>query len=587
MKLIHIQALRGANYFSQEYRKQIQLRVQFESPGPASSDLENLNRAALPEKNEIALAKLLDTISTLLDRAEMPVLFTKVITTHDTGVYVVLFSYVEESCGRRAAQLAIELMQKPDFSENDLNFAAQQLLETKEKESSNIAAAKICDQLLTHQIPCYAMDEETLQIGVGIHQKKIPLSEIKSNPDGFIELLNPADFRIPIIAVTGSNGKTTTTRLIAHILSESGETVGFTTSDGIYVGKQMIDQGDTTGPISAMEVLTHPDVSAAVLETARGGILRAGLGFAFSDISVITNIQDDHLGISDIHTLEDLSKVKEVVMHSTLPEGYTVLNADNHFTLDMKHRAKSQVALFSLHSLSHAFSAHVLAGKPGASVENRHLCIWDQGKKLEVVKVEDIPITFNGSLSFMVQNALAASLAAYLKGISVEQIAAALQTFYPSAEQTPGRMNHFEIKNVHVLVDFAHNPDGFRGVRDFLKTVTHHPKQGIIVGTGDRRDEDIIELGRLSAEMFDEIYIHQKKFLRGRTAADIIQLLKQGIQSVKPSLPVHHINDDDEPLTYVLNRAQKGSLIVALSDVLDDPIGLMRRIIENDETIID
>lgn len=474
--------------------------------------------------------------------------------------------------------MAIELMQKSNIQEEEMYRAVQQMPEIKEKESKAIAAAKICDQLLSRQIPCYVIEKDILQIGVGVHQKRIPLSEINSNPDGYIASLNPADFRIPIIAVTGSNGKTTTTRLIAHILSESGEIVGFTTSDGIYIGNEMIDQGDTTGPVSAMEVLTHPRVTAAVLETARGGILRAGLGFAFSDISVITNIQDDHLGISDIHTLEELSKVKEVVMHSTLSDGYTVLNADNHFTLGMQHRAKSRVALFSLHSHAHAFSAHVQAGKPGASAENRHLCIWDQGKKLDVIKLEDIPITFNGSLSFMVQNALAASLAAYLKGIPVEQIAAALQTFYPSAEQTPGRMNHFDIKGVHVLVDFAHNPDGFRGIRDYLKTLAHHPKLGIIVGTGDRRNEDIMELGRLSAEMFDEIYIHQKKFLRGRTADEIIDLLKQGIQSVKPSLPVRHINDDDEPLTYVLNQAPKGSLIVALSDVLDDPIGLVREL---------
>lgn len=572
-----MQALRGANYFSSEDKQLIQLRIRLEKTDSLSdADWAWINENIL-RKNSIGKNVIpevfLSIVKRLLHDADMPVSYERILETKDPDTFVILFSYQFETCGKKAAEQAFQLFNERRFSQEAFINEVQILRELKESSSLPQPVDSFVSAMKSRQIPCYILPGDIIQVGNGAKQIRFAFRELMAGKA--IEQFKDAEMNIPIVAVTGSNGKTTTTRLIAHILSAHGVTVGFTTSDGIYVGSKMIDQGDTTGPISALEVLTHPKVTAVVLETARGGILRAGLGFDRCDISVVTNIQDDHLGISDIHTLDDLSRVKEVIVKATRPDGYAVLNAENAYTLGMGQRANCKVALFSLDPECLEFSKHVLHGLPGASVKNGTLCIWDKGEVFEIETLDRIPLTFNGSLLFMVQNALAASLAAFLQGVSKDNIALALRTFYPSAEQTPGRMNLFEIKGVHILVDFAHNPDGFRGIRDYLKTVAHKPKTGLIVGTGDRRDEDIIELGKLSAEMFDEVLIHQKKFLRGRTRDEIIALLEKGIDAVNAALPKIHVPDNIEPLGFALERAIPGSMIIALSDVLDDPIALI------------
>lgn len=389
-----------------------------------------------------------------------------------------------------------------------------------------------------------------------------------------IDMLYPPgkSARIPIIAVTGTNGKTTTTRLIAHLVKSNGTRVGFTTSDGIYVQNNLLERGDTTGPVSAEFILRDPTVEFAVLETARGGILRAGLGFNKCDIGVVTNVQEDHLGISDINTLEDLTRVKGVIVDSVKKDGWAVLNADNKYCLKMAANAHCQVAFFSMDENNPAIVDHCKNGGTAAIFENGYITIKKGDWKIRIDKVTHIPLTFGGSVEFMIQNVLAATIAAFLCGYRMEDIRMSLQTFIPSAAQTPGRMNIFKFKEFQIMVDFAHNADGFNGIKDYLKTVAATEHVGVISGTGDRRDEDIVETARISAMMFDKIIICQEKYLRGRNQQDLIDLLLKGIYEVKPDIEVIINNDANDALAYIIATAKPGSFYTILSNTIDNAI---------------
>ncbi len=389
-----------------------------------------------------------------------------------------------------------------------------------------------------------------------------------------IDMLYPPgkSARIPIIAVTGTNGKTTTTRLIAHILKNNGSRVGFTTSDGIYVQNTLLMKGDTTGPFSAEFVLKDPTVEVAVLETARGGILRAGLGFNKCDIGVVTNIQEDHLGISDIDNLDDLTRVKSVIIGAVKKSGWAVLNADNSYCLKIAANADCSIAYFSMDEKNPVIKAHCKTGGIAAIYENGYVTIKKGDWKIRVEKATHIPLTFNGSVDFMIQNVLAATLTTFLWGYKTEDIRTSLETFIPSAAHTPGRMNIFKFKEFKVLVDFAHNPDGFNGIKNYLKTVEATEHVGVISGTGDRRDEDIMETARIAAQMFDRVVICQEKYLRGRTQQELIDLLTTGLREVKPTIPISINNNGEACMKELITKAKPGSFITILSDTIDNAI---------------
>jgi cyanophycin synthetase len=389
-----------------------------------------------------------------------------------------------------------------------------------------------------------------------------------------IDMLYPPgkSARIPIISVTGTNGKTTTTRLIAHIVKNNGFRVGFTTSDGIYVQNNMMMKGDTTGPVSAEFILKDPTVEFAVLETARGGILRSGLGFSSCDIGVITNIQEDHLGLADIHTLEDLARVKSVVINAVKKDGWAVLNADNEHCVRIGRRAECNIAYFSMDENNPVVKSHCKRGGIACVYENGYVTIQKGDWKIRVQRSILIPLTFGGTVPFMIQNVMAATLASFLWGFKTEDIGTSLQTFIPSAAQTPGRMNIFDFKDFRFMIDFAHNPDGYRGVKEFLSHIDSPLKIGIIAGTGDRRDDDIRELGKISAEMFDHVILRQEKHLRGRTEENILGLLIEGIKSVDPNKTYEIVSKEVEAIKYAMSLAKPGAFITALSDVVDNAI---------------
>ena len=393
---------------------------------------------------------------------------------------------------------------------------------------------------------------------------------------------------IPIFAVTGTNGKTTTTRLLAHIVKNTGCKVGFTTSDGIYIQNHMMEKGDTTGPLSAEYVLRDPTVEFAVLETARGGILRSGLGFSRCDIGIITNIQEDHLGLDDIHTLDDLARVKATVVKSIKKDGWAILNADDEQCIKIGEELECKVAYFSMNEENPLIKKLCAEGKTVAVYENGFITIKKGEWKIRIERATHVPLTLGGKAKFMIANVLAATLASYLWGFKTEDISLSLQTFIPSAAQTPGRMNIFEFKRFKVLIDFAHNASGYKGVEEYLQSVEATKKIGIIAGVGDRRDEDIKECAKIAARMFDHIIIRQEKHLRGRTEEEIINLIMEGIMESGRSVTHEIIPKEVEAIKHAINCAEEGSFITALSDVVTNAINIVQEYLdkENEQDVI-
>lgn len=386
-----------------------------------------------------------------------------------------------------------------------------------------------------------------------------------------IDMLFPdrSNGRIPIIAITGTNGKTTTTRLTAHIAKAAGKKVGYTTSDGVYIQNQLMMKGDCTGPISSQFVLKDPTVDFAVLECARGGILKSGLAFQHCDVAIVTNVASDHIGLGGIHTIEQMAQVKAVVPETVFPHGYAILNADDELVYQMKKSLKCNVALFSMNEMNPRIQNHCQAGGLASVFENGYVSILKGTWKIRVLAVKDIPLTYGGKAQHNIANTLPAVLAAYLfKTISIEDIRQALQTFVPSSVLTPGRLNFFHFKKFTMLADFAHNPHGLALLGDFVSRLDYPVKVGVISGTGDRRDEDIRELGAISARYFDEIIIRCDKNLRGRTAEEIIGLLQEGINSVDNSKPTSVIPNEDQALEEIYANPKEGALYTIMCDVV-------------------
>ena len=393
--------------------------------------------------------------------------------------------------------------------------------------------------------------------------------------------------RIPIIAITGTNGKTTTTRLTAHIAKSAGYKVGYTTSDGVYIQNQMMMKGDCTGPLSSLFVLRDPTVDFAVLECARGGILKSGLAFQNCDIAIVTNVSTDHIGLGGIDSLEQMAKVKAVVAETVFPHGYAILNADDDLVYRIKDDLKCNIGLFSMDENNPRIQAHCKNGGLATIFENGYVSIMKGTWKMRVMKVAEIPITYGGRAVHNIMNTLPAILATYLyRNIKIGDIKLALQTFVPSPTLTPGRLNLFVFKHFRFLVDFAHNQAGLQFLGDFVSKMEGSPKVGIISGTGDRRDEDIRDLGKLSAQYFDEIIIRQDKHLRGRTAEEIVNLLIEGINASKTKdIPITIIYNEKEAIMHAYNTAKPGALITIMCDVVAEALEMIKGLKEEEDKI--
>jgi len=397
--------------------------------------------------------------------------------------------------------------------------------------------------------------------------------------DPVVDLMFPdgSPDRIPIIAITGTNGKTTTSRLMAYIAGVQGYNVGFTSTDGIYINDTCIYKGDCSGPKSSEMILQEPSIDFAVLECARGGIIRSGLAFDECDAAIVTNVAADHLGQKDIYTVEDLANVKAVVPQSVSEKGYAVLNASNDLVYKMREKVRGQVALFSIDPDNPRLKKHV--GEGGTVItldEKKDIVIISPEQRIIVENVMNVPLTINGKADFMIENVMSAVLAAYLIGFSVDKIRTAIQTFRPSAEQTPGRMNIIEVNGVNVIVDYAHNPHSLKALAKMLDKIDTQ-KTGIITGVGDRRDEDIMEIGRVAAKMYDEIVIRIDKDTRGRAAKEIQSLIVAGMMEINPGVRHHLIPDSKEALKFAISNAGAGDYVIISADDTAETIEIVKR----------
>jgi cyanophycin synthetase len=358
----------------------------------------------------------------------------------------------------------------------------------------------------------------------------------------------------------------------------NGQRVGYTTSDGVYIQNRMLMKGDCTGPASAEFVLKDPTVNFAVLECARGGLLRAGLGFKKCDVAIVTNVSADHLGLKGIHTIEQLARVKAVIPETVLPDGYAILNADDDLVYEMRRNINCNLALFSMDENNPRIQALQRIGGITAIYENGYVTLCRGEWKMRLMKAENIPLTYGGKALFMIQNILPAIIAANVQGISIEDTKAALETFIPSASSTPGRLNLFKFNNFDILLDYAHNPAGMRALQKFTNNLEATVKVGIIAGIGDRREEDNNEMGSIAAEMFDEIIIRQDKNLRGKSETDLINMLDAGIKKQDPNKKTTIIPSEKDAITHAVAHAEKGSLIVLCSDVVPDALDLVKHL---------
>ncbi len=385
-----------------------------------------------------------------------------------------------------------------------------------------------------------------------------------------IDMLYPpgTEATIPVIAVTGTNGKTTTTRLIAHLFRVSENVVGFTTTDGTYLGNRMVIEGDMTGPFSANIILSNPTVDIAVLETARGGILRAGLGFDEADVGIVLNVTADHLGLRGINTVEQLADVKGVIPAVVKREGHAILNADDPLVYAMRDRTPGDLVLFSTkpEGESPEFELHLSRNGIGARIEKDTFVIRRGKLRIPIASVRDVPLMMGGAAKFQRENILAAILAAYVQGMRYDDIRAGLLSFFPSPSLTPGRLNLMRFRNGRVLVDYAHNPAAIAGLMEFVQGLDASHRIGIITAPGDRRDEDLRNVGRLSAKL-DRVILREDKYRRGRALGETARFIREGlIEGGMREDQIEEVFNEEEALGKALAAMQDNDLVFVLAD---------------------
>jgi len=393
------------------------------------------------------------------------------------------------------------------------------------------------------------------------------------------------DGRIPVVAVSGTNGKTTTVRLITHVLATMGRTVGMTCSDGIYVGSRRLDHGDCSGPRSARNVLSHPDVEAAVLETARGGILREGLGFDFCDVAVVTNVgQGDHLGLAFIDSVEDLAVVKRVIVQAVAPHGTAVLNAMDPLVVRMADACRGSVLFFAM--------------DPGHPVLDRHRArdgraLFLDGKSLRAVRGEDdeieiplsrVPLTRDGRIPFQVENAMAAVGACWALGVPWEVILHGLETFRSTPDMAPGRFNWMEWNGATVIADYGHNPDAMEALTRAIEHVPAGKRVIVISAAGDRRDADIVRQGQIIGAFFDEVVLYQDRCQRGRADGEVIALLRQGLQGSPRARIVAEVRGEFLAIDTGLSRLAPGDVGLILVDQVEESLAYLGQKIRDAKT---
>ena len=389
------------------------------------------------------------------------------------------------------------------------------------------------------------------------------------------------DGRVPVVAVTGTNGKTTVTRLIAHLFASAGLRVGMTNTDGVYVNGRQTDSGDCSGPKSARSVLLHPEVDAAVFETARGGVLREGLGFDRCSVAVVTNIgAGDHLGLNYITTLDDLAVLKRVIVHNVAESGYAVLNAVDPTVAAMAGVCPGKVIFFAADRHHPLMATHRAQGQRTVFVDGDAV-IAAEGTWRESLPLRDIPLTRGGSIGFQVENVMAAVAAAWASGLSWDAVRRGLASFVNDAHNAPGRFNVMDYRGATLIADYGHNPDAMRALVAAISTMPAKKRSVVISGAGDRRDEDITEQTQILGAAFDEVVLYQDAAQRGRADGEVIGLLRQGLAGAERTRHVEEIRGEFVAIDHALSRLEPGDLCLILIDQVEEALAhLAQRIAE-------
>ncbi|MCA9164087.1 MAG: cyanophycin synthetase, partial [Planctomycetales bacterium] len=400
--------------------------------------------------------------------------------------------------------------------------------------------------------------------------------------EAIINMLYPdgQDGRIPIVAVTGVNGKTTTTRLVAHIMSITGQHVGMTCTDGIYISGRRIDAGDCSGPQSARSVLFNPLVDAAVFETARGGILREGLGFDRCDVAVVTNIgEGDHLGLADIDSIEKLAKVKRTVVEAVAPSGHAVLNADDPLVAEMATHCPGNIVYFAQCGEHPLVVKRRAEGGRVAFVRERALVLADGANEFALLSLDRIPVTHRGRIAFQVENVLAATAACWALGMKCEQIRIGLELFGAGVEHTRGRFNLFEIQGTTVVVDYGHNTSSLAALLQSLDQFPHERRLAVYSAAGDRRDHEMVRQGELLASAFDTVILYEDQYLRGRQPGEIVSLFRQGLSAGRRVSDIRDMRGWRSAAEMVMQLAEPGDLVLLQADTVDEAVNYLQQLV--------
>lgn len=393
-----------------------------------------------------------------------------------------------------------------------------------------------------------------------------------------VDYLFPSGYEvsIPVISVTGTNGKTTTVRLLSHIFQQQGATVGMTTTGGIYINGRCLRKGDTTGPASARTILRDPAVEVAVLETARGGILRAGLGYDLADVAVITNIAPDHLGQDGIENLDDLFWIKSLVVDAVKKDGHVVLNADDSFAARFARRTGANLVYFSMHGNNLLVRRHLSAGGSGVFVKDGVVYFCRGESSTRIIGLRAIRAGMSGRALHNLENALAATAAACVCGVHPAMIRRGLRTFGTELAHNPGRLMVRRIGRVTVIVDYGHNAPAFRRIAEFARSLKSRRLLGVVGVPGDRRDDQIVAAGEEVGAAFNELFIKEDRDLRGRTPGETAGLLLTGAQRAGlPQSCLHLIPGETEAAREALRRAQPGDVVVIFYEDLDEVLAAL------------
>lgn len=397
------------------------------------------------------------------------------------------------------------------------------------------------------------------------------------------------DGRVPIVAVTGVNGKTTTTRLIANVVRATGKCVGMTCTEGVYINDRAIDKGDCSGPQSARHVLMNPSVEAAVLETARGGILREGLGFDRCNVAVVTNIgEGDHLGLSDIESVEKLAKVKRTIVDVVAPNGWAILNAADPLVVEMAPKCPGKVAFFSCDAEHPVILQHRQNGGRAIFVRENTIFLADGASELAFLPLAEVPLTHGGKVGFQVENVLAATAATWCLGVTIDTVRQRVAVFTPDMEKVPGRFNVLELNGATIIVDYGHNASSLQAVIGSLDAFPHRRRLALYSTAGDRRDCDMVRQGELLAQAFETIIVYEDHYLRGRQEGEIIRLIRQGIESRGLPRFIHEVRGATKAMEMALAMVQPGDLLLLQADVIEETMQFMKQYqsdLENQRTL--